>query len=183
MLGIFRKFDLNRFIIIFRFGTDISIYIIIKARLTMRNSNQKENVPIAPEDTNLKTFFTSIRIIGILIAFLLIAGIVLIELEEEGEEAVLSTPPTSPAPEMPLELKKPTRLVKIQVPVDFEFDPYYYSWKDVRRADWYEYAFEGFSGEVVIKRTLSTRLGDTYDEVFKVRACNENACSDWAYFK
>ena len=121
MLGIFRKFDLNRFIIIFRFGTDISIYIIIKARLTMRNSNQKENVPIAPEDTNLKTFFTSIRIIGILIAFLLIAGIVLIELEEEGE--------------------------------------------------------------VVIKRTLNTRLDDTYDEVFKVRACNENACSDWAYFK
>ena len=114
---------------------------------------------------------------------MLIAGIVLIELEEEGEEAVLSTPPTSPAPEMPLELKKPTRLVKIQVPVDFEFDPYYYSWKDVRRADWYEYAFEGFSGEVVIKRTLNTRLDDTYDEVFKVRACNENACSDWAYFK
>ena len=63
MLGIFRKFYSNRFIIIFRFGTDISIYIIIKARLTI------------------------IRIIGILIAFLLITGIVLIQLEEEGEEA------------------------------------------------------------------------------------------------
>ncbi|MDE0158996.1 MAG: hypothetical protein OXI02_07970, partial [Candidatus Dadabacteria bacterium] len=111
---------------------------------------------------------------------LFVAGIVFIQIEEEEKEAILSTPP---APTMPLKLEKPTRLVKIQVPVDFEFDPYYYSWKEVNGADWYEYAYEGFSGDLVVKRTLKTRHDDTYDEVIKVRACNENVCSDWAYFK
>lgn len=152
----------------------------------MRNSKRRENAPIVPEDTDLKTFSTTIRIVGILVVFLLVAGIVFIQLEEEEKETVLLTPPAPTTPStltMPLKLEKPTRLVKIQEPVDFEFDPYYYSWKEVNGADWYEYAYEGFSGDLAVKRTLKTRHDDTYDEVIKVRACNENVCSDWAYFK
>ena len=143
----------------------------------MRNGKRRDNIPIVPEDTDLKTFFTTIRIAGILVVFLLVAGFVFIQFEEE---AILSTPSV---PTMPLKLGKPTRLVKIQVPVDFEFDPYYYSWTEVKGADWYEYAYEGFSNDLVVKRTLKTRHEDTYDEIIKVRACNENVCSDWAYFK
>ena len=63
---------------------------------------------------------------------------------DHTEEIVLPTPSAHVELEKP-ELEKPTRLVKIKIPVDFEFDPYYYSWKEVRGADWYEYAFEGFS--------------------------------------
>ena len=44
-------------------------------------------------------------------------------------------------------------------------------------------AYKGFSGGLLVKRALKTRHDDTYDEVIKVRACTENVCSDWAYFK
>ena len=68
--------------------------------------------------------------------FLPVAGIVFIRLGEEEKETILSTPP---APKIPLKIEKPTRWVKMQVPVDFEFNPYYYLWEEVNGADWYEY--------------------------------------------